>query len=223
MATTGGAIPSLVPPKRAIRAAMASLRCRSSSSGSVIPSTSPPVEAVGSGVDLSSPSAMGLENSKALGEVGGDLVLSSAAAMGSAMEGSSPLSLSVGAATAGGGFHLGFSAAGLGAKGGDGAPKAPLPCKAAIRSFKLPPLVMLSLASAADIVPDEREAVLSRVLEEGEDGGDGTFGFQDANPEGLGRGAGTCPVEGTVADFSKAAILSRKEPGFGLGGGDDDC
>ena len=61
------------------------------------------------------------------------------------------------------------------------------------------------------------------VLEEGEDGGDGAFGFQDANPEGLGRGGGgACPADAVVvADFSKAAILSRKEPGFGLGGGDD--
>ena len=60
------------------------------------------------------------------------------------------------------------------------------------------------------------------LLEEGEDGGEGTFGFQVANPEGLGRGAGAdCPVAAAgVADFSKAAILSRKEPGFGFGGGD---
>jgi len=59
------------------------------------------------------------------------------------------------------------------------------------------------------------------LLEEGEDGGEGTFGFQAL---GLGRGGGgACPVDAGVvadADFSKAAILSRKEPGFGLGGSD---
>jgi len=65
------------------------------------------------------------------------------------------------------------------------------------------------------------------LFEEGEGGGEGTFGFQDANPDGLGRGAGAGWLVGTgavvEADFSNAAILSRKEPGFGLGGGDDDC
>ena len=62
------------------------------------------------------------------------------------------------------------------------------------------------------------------LFEEGEDGGDGTFGFHDANPAGLGRGAEVgWPVDaGAAADFSNAAILSRREPGF-LGGGDDDC
>jgi hypothetical protein len=62
------------------------------------------------------------------------------------------------------------------------------------------------------------------VLEEGEDGGDGTFGFQVANPEGLGRGAGAlCPADaGAVAEFSNAAILSRKDPGFDFGGGCDE-
>ena len=56
-------------------------------------------------------------------------------------------------------------------------------------------------------------------LEDGEGGGDGTLGFQDANPEGLGRGTGggLWPAEaGVVAVDSKAAILSRKEPGLGF-------
>lgn len=56
-------------------------------------------------------------------------------------------------------------------------------------------------------------------LEEGEEGGDGPFGFQEANPEGLGRiaGGGLWPADaGAVAEDSKAAILSRKEPGFGF-------
>ena len=197
LASPDGAIPNLAPPKRAIRAAMAALRCRSSSSGSVVPSTSPPVDVVGSesAVDVPSPSAMiDLEISgvsRSWTEIGGDLVLSDVGEVG----GSSPVaSLSIGLATAGGGFHLGFSSAGLGARGGDGAPKAPFPCKAAIRSFKLPPpLVMLSLASEADIAPvalNGGEAEWSVFLEDGEDGGDVAFGFQDANPEGLGRGAG---------------------------------
>jgi hypothetical protein len=47
----------------------------------------------------------------------------------------------------GGGFHFGFSVVGLG--GGFADPKPPLPCKAAMRSFKLIPCPMLSLASAA--------------------------------------------------------------------------
>ena len=136
----------------------------------------------------------------------------------------SGLSLSIGWATAGGGFHFGLSTAGLGAKGGDGAPKAPLPCKAAIRSFKLPPpLVMLSLASEADIAPiafNEGEAARSVDLEEGEDGGDGTgtVGFQEALPVGRGAG-GLWTVDAGVEEVSKAAILSRKEPGLGLWGG----
>jgi hypothetical protein len=56
-------------------------------------------------------------------------------------------------------------------------------------------------------------------LEEGEDGGDGTFGFQDANPEGLGRGAGGGLWPTDAGAVSNAAILSRKEPGLGFGGG----
>jgi hypothetical protein len=79
---------------------------------------------------------------------------------------------------------------------------------------------MLSLASEADIAPvafEEGEAAWSIVLEEGEDGGDGTFGFQ---AEGLGRGAGgLCTADAGVAEVSNAAILSRKEPGLGLWGG----
>jgi hypothetical protein len=92
-----------------------------------------------------------------------------------------------------------------------------------MRSFKLPPpFVMLSLASEADIAPvafKGGEAACSVVLEDGEDGGDGTFGFQDANPEGLGRGAGggLWPADvGGVDEDSNAAILSRKEPGLGF-------
>lgn len=79
---------------------------------------------------------------------------------------------------------------------------------------------MLSLASDADIVPafNDGEAAWSMVLEEGEDGGDGTFGFQDANPDGLGRGGGgLCSTD--AGAVSNAAILSRKEPGLGFGGG----
>ena len=224
MANPDGAIPNLAPPKRAIRAAMAALRCRSSSSGSTVPSTSSPVDGVGSesALDVPSPSAIiDLEISgvsRDWTEMEG--VLSSVGEVG----GSSPVaSLSMGLATAGGGFHLGFSIAGLGARGGDGAPKAPFPCKAAIRSFKLPPpFVMLSLASEADIAPvalNGGEAAWSVVLEDGEVGGDCAFGFQDANPEGLGRGAGggLWPADGGAeAEDSKAAILSRKEPGLGF-------
>lgn len=51
----------------------------------------------------------------------------------------------------------------------------------------------------------------------GESGGEGALGFQDWKPAGLGRGAGGAGP--AAADFSKAAILSRREPGFGLGGG----
>lgn len=63
------------------------------------------------------------------------------------------------------------------------------------------------------------EEACSVDLEEGDGGGDGTFGFQDANPEGLGRGAGggLWPVDaGVEAEDSNAAILSRKEPGLGF-------
>ena len=81
---------------------------------------------------------------------------------------------------------------------------------------------MLSLASEADIDPvdlNEEGVALSTLLEEGDDGGDGAFGFQEANPCGFGRGTGAGPTGvDAVADFSKAAILSRMEPGFGLGG-----
>lgn len=80
---------------------------------------------------------------------------------------------------------------------------------------------MLSLASEADIAPvafNGGEEAWSVDLEDGEDGGDGTFGFQDApaNPEGLGRGAGGGLWAGAVAEDSNAAILSRKEPGLGF-------
>lgn len=53
----------------------------------------------------------------------------------------------------------------------------------------------------------------------GESGGEGTLGFQDWKPAGLGRGAGAGAGAVDAADFSNAAILSRSEPGFGLGGG----
>ena len=68
---------------------------------------------------------------------------------------------------------------------------------------------------------NEGEAAWSVDLEEGEDGGDGTFGFQDANPGGLDRGAGGfwAVDTGAVAEFSNAAILARKEPGLGIEGG----
>lgn len=45
------------------------------------------------------------------------------------------------------------------------------------------------------------------------------MGFHDANPAGFGRGGGGAAVGAVVALFSKAAILSRREPGLGLGGG----
>jgi hypothetical protein len=45
------------------------------------------------------------------------------------------------------------------------------------------------------------------------------LGFQLANPAGFGRGGGGRSGAGfAVALFSKAAILSRKDPGLGFGG-----
>lgn len=80
---------------------------------------------------------------------------------------------------------------------------------------------MLSIASETDI-----PVVLGGFLSpdgtcSGEDaGGDGALGFH-WRPLGLGRGGGGPDVVGPdVALFSNAAILSRRELGFGFGGGD---
>lgn len=87
--------------------------------------------------------------------------------------------------------------------------------------------MILSLASDADIPPifagggdDACSAdVVAVAGADGEVGGDGTLGFQVAKPAGFGRGPGAGPGAGADdADFSKAAILSRSEPGFGFGG-----
>ena len=73
---------------------------------------------------------------------------------------------------------------------------------------------MLCRASDADIPGDETVA-WSVEPAWGDEGGDDCFGFQVANPAGFGRGGGGgCPAEGAAEDFSKAAILSRSEPGF---------
>jgi len=118
----------------------------------------------------------------------------------------------------GGGFHFGFSVVGLG--GGFAEPKPPFPCKAAIRSFKLIPCPMLSLASALDM---ELFAGMTRSLSlfDGEEGGEGCLGFHEIFP-GLGRVGGG--LDGAVVEdcFSKAAILSRSEPIF-FGGGDSSA
>lgn len=118
----------------------------------------------------------------------------------------------------GGGFHFGFSVVGLG--GGLAGPKPPLPCKAAMRSFKLMPCPILSLASAVDM---ELFAGVTRSLSlfDGEDGGEGCFGFHEMFP-GLGRVGGGDDVLGVEDCFSKAAILSRSEPIF-FGGGDSSA
>lgn len=77
---------------------------------------------------------------------------------------------------------------------------------------------MLSFASEADIPP-----VLRSTVEESPPGctddGDGALGFHDTGP-GFGRGTGAGPGVETFVGFSKAAILSRKEPGLGFAGGD---
>ena len=79
---------------------------------------------------------------------------------------------------------------------------------------------MLSLASVADMPPAFGTEVLAFSAGGfGELGGEGTLGFQDWKPAGLGRGAGAGAGVAAAADFSNAAILSRSEPGFGLGGG----
>lgn len=81
---------------------------------------------------------------------------------------------------------------------------------------------MLSFASDADIPPALLLALRSDEASaaEGDDGGVGSLGFHEI-PPGLGRSAGAGPGRGPVpAGFSKAAILSRRDPGFGFGGGD---
>lgn len=83
---------------------------------------------------------------------------------------------------------------------------------------------MLSFASEADIPPIgflsgtwERSGEDADAL--GGEDGDGALGFQ-ASPPGFGRGAGAGRSTGVEAGlFSNAAILSRREPGFGFGGG----
>lgn len=80
---------------------------------------------------------------------------------------------------------------------------------------------MLSLASDADIPPALADDDAASVLPaDGDEGGDGTLGFQEEKPAGFGRGAGAGAGAAADADFSKAAILSRREPGFGFGGGE---
>jgi len=82
---------------------------------------------------------------------------------------------------------------------------------------------MLSLASDADMPAtfeeeEVDELACSVVDAAGEEGGDGTLGFQVAKPAGFGRGAGAGPEGAADADFSNAAILSRSEPTLGFGG-----
>jgi len=82
---------------------------------------------------------------------------------------------------------------------------------------------MLSFASDADIPPVLTVDGPCSLDADGEDGGEGALGFQDENPAGFGRTAG--PGGGGAAvvdDFSNAAILSRRDPGFGFGGGGED-
>lgn len=78
---------------------------------------------------------------------------------------------------------------------------------------------MLSFASDADIPPAFLSDGAGTFPADGDDGGDGTLGFHEI-PPGLGRGAGG-PGAGPPAGFSNAAILSRKDPGLGFGGGVD--
>ena len=81
---------------------------------------------------------------------------------------------------------------------------------------------MLSLASDADIPAAlDVEAACSVLPADGDSGGVGALGFQDAKPAGFGRGAGAGAWGAEDADFSNAAILSRNEPGLGFGGGGD--
>jgi hypothetical protein len=84
-----------------------------------------------------------------------------------------------------------------------------------MRSFRLPALPILSLASDADIPPAFLSDVAGSALA-GDDGGDGALGFHDT-PPGFGRGAGAGPGGGFPATgFSNAAILSRNEPTLGF-------
>jgi len=73
-------------------------------------------------------------------------------------------------------------------------------------------LPMLSTASDADIPLVLRS-------NSGDCGGEGTFGFHDCRVEGFGRGAGAGGGAEPLLAFSNAAILSRREPGFGFGDG----
>lgn len=215
---TGGPIPTRAPPRRAIRAASVARLCLSSSSGSTSSSPPPSVsiwDCASTSSESGSPKALfDSDTGDLAGTDGGDVSL----ALLEVVSISSSSSSSGGEATGGGGFHLGFSTAGFGATGGEGAPKAPLPCKAAILSFKLPPLPILSFASEADIPPPD---FCSRLTEDssvgaaGESGGVGCFGFHETWPPGFGRGATDGGALDGV-DFSKAAIRSRKEPGFGF-------
>ena len=93
-----------------------------------------------------------------------------------------------------------------------------------MRSLRLPPLEMLSLASAADIPADaaaDNAPSSFAACGGGDDGGETGLGFHEANPAGLGLGAGGAGAgPDDVDDFSNAAMRSRKEPGLGFGGGD---
>jgi hypothetical protein len=128
--------------------------------------------------------------------------------------------------TGGGGRHFGLSRAGFGTSaGGEGAPKAPFPCNAAIRSRRLPALEMLSRASETD-KPLEDFPLRSSDDPASPTGccGEGGRGFHATGP-GLGRGCdGTGGVCGGVVALvvSKAAILSRRDPGFGFGLSESD-
>ena len=123
---------------------------------------------------------------------------------------------------------MGLSPVGLGG-GGAGTPpaapgnppKPPLPCKAAIRSFRLTPRPILSFASDADIplAAGFLSAFGSTDDRGGEDGGDIGLGFHWTPPAGLGRGGGGAGV-GAGPLFSNAAIRSRREPTLRGGGSD---
>ncbi|KAG2038166.1 hypothetical protein BDR03DRAFT_955335 [Suillus americanus] len=127
-------MPTRAPPRRAIRAAIAARRCLSSSSGSCSISAAscwascPPSRSARSGSPVAGgedPWASIVPSWESTSSTGGD--------------------------TGGGGFHLGLSA-GLGRIGGGvPPPNAPFPWRAAMRSLRLPPLPMLSIASDADI------------------------------------------------------------------------
>lgn len=143
-AMMGGAIPILAPPRRAILAAIAALRCLSSSSGSGL------VRSPSGGGELLASFAL------ILGTSDGGLVLRLNGGDRDAARPVTSSSSAGGGDITGGGFHLGFSTAtGLvgSAGGGTGAPNPPFPWRAAMRSLSVPPRVMLSFASEADIPP----------------------------------------------------------------------